>query len=218
MAEINLHDHLQAALDLAADGNVAVAMEHLMIVYTTIDEDPFLLWEDEALFDLGSAFLLMYHFDLSEREKDQLTFVQYAYLFLARALDRELTAAPGSFQELYGKSEKPLEIVKNLLMVLDECEDELSIIVADMLAPTAKNATPEDATRQKAIEQARVIVRLIQFAQLETIDQHFPDFNDDEFLIGFSNELEEEYGLEAKDAELGRAYNGKLFDHIAKSV
>lgn len=214
----NVHEHLQAALDFAADGNISASLEHLVQVYTIVDEEPFLLWDDKALFDLGSAFLLMYHYDLSEREQDQISFAQYAFLFLSRAMDLELNSASGSFADLYGQDGHILEITKNLLMLVEQCEDELSLTLADMLAPAVKTATPDNAHRQKAIEQARVALRLIQVHHLEVADSVFPDFADDEFLIEFSNDLESEYGLGAKDAEMGKQFQQGLFEHIAKSV
>ena len=157
--------------------------------------------------------------ELSEREKDQLAFVRYAFLYLSRALDRELNSDSGSFQGLFGRSEERiLEIGKNLLTVLEECEDELSLTVADMIAPDVKKANPDNAVRQRAIEQGRMALKLIQFYHLEVIDQLFPDFHDDSFFIAYSNDLEEEYGFQQKDAETGKMFHSKLFEYIATSV
>lgn len=178
----DLRATITEAIELGQNGKIRDGKLALRKIYQSIKKDPFVLWDDSFVSQLGKAIIMMIHWDLIEDEEENMGLAHLAYLYISKAIEKEESLKPESDAcELF-------RLRKDRIIVLKSFDD--FFVDSLMSFYFAENKAPDLDTYN---EQRKAVLSRLPFMQLSEIykiEQDYPNLRDDEFLLELSNYIE----------------------------
>ena len=170
------------AIDNGQNGKIKASKVALHAIYDKIKEDPFILWEDSFVSQLGKALIMMIHWDLIDDEDENIGLAHLAYLFISKAIEKEESQHPeNDICELF-------RLRKDRIIVMKSFDDFFVESLQSFYF--ADNTVPDLETKNE--QRKAVLSRLpfMQFSDIYLIEQDYPNLRDDEFLLELANYIE----------------------------
>jgi len=185
MSPNELVSYLAQTLELTHHGKRREASSRLRILYEEVKKNPFLLWDDIEVVNLGKACFLIYHFDLFDDEKKNIECVHLSYLFLHRATEL--------FELAKETSEKAIlfEALKYQALLLKLSRDSYISSVATFYQPHNRTVLPDEIKGSELL--AERVLTYVLYDVLVEIDDTFKGFLKDQFLEDVCREIELEF-------------------------
>lgn len=177
-----LRELVSAAIDNGQSGKIKACKSALRDIYSTIKKDPFLLWEDSYVSQLGKAIIMMIHWDMIDDEDENIGLAHLAYLYISKAIEKEENIQPESDKcELFRLRKDRIIIMKSF--------DDFFVESLQNFYFADNKATDLDSYNE---QRKAVLSRLpfMQFSDIYLIEQDYPNLRDDEFLLELANMIE----------------------------
>ncbi|GAB7086159.1 hypothetical protein [Marinifilum fragile] len=177
-----LRELISAAIENGQSGKIKACKSALRNIYSTIKNDPFLLWEDSYVSQLGKAIIMMIHWDMFDDEDENIGLAHLAYLYISKAIDKEESLQPESDNcELFRLRKDRIIIMKSF--------DDFFVESLQNFYFADNKATDLDTYNE---QRKAVLSRLpfMQFSDIYLIEQDYPNLRDDEFLLELANMIE----------------------------
>ncbi|RUT80015.1 hypothetical protein [Ancylomarina longa] len=173
------------AIDLGQNGKIRDSKIALRKIYQILKKDPFILWEDIMVSQLGKSIIMMIHWDLLEEEEENIGLALLSYLYISKGIKREENLnSEVDLCELF-------RLRKDRIILLKSCDDSfvdslISFYFAD------KKATNLDTYNE---QRKAVLSRLpyLQLSDIYLIEQDYPNLRNDEFLLELANYIESDH-------------------------
>ena len=170
------------AIENGQNGKIKASKAALHVIYDEIKKDPFVLWEDTFVSQLGKALIMMIHWDLIDDEDENIGLAHLAYLYISKAIEKEESIQPESDMcELF-------RLRKDRIIVMKSFDD---FFVESLQSFYFADNKAEDLDTYNEQRKA-VLSRLpfMQFSDIYLIEQDYPNLRDDEFLLELANFIE----------------------------
>ena len=177
-----LRELVSAAIENGQNGKIKACKTALRDIYSSIKNDPFLLWEDSYVSQLGKAIIMMIHWDMIDDEDENIGLAHLAYLYIGKAIEKEESLQPESDKcELF-------RLRKDRIIVMKSFDDFFVESLQNFYFADNK-ATDLDTYNE---QRKAVLSRLpfMQFSDIYLIEQDYPNLRDDEFLLELANMIE----------------------------
>ncbi|PXY02874.1 hypothetical protein DF185_01915 [Marinifilum breve] len=177
-----LRELVSAAIDNGQSGKIKACKSALRDIYSIIKNDPFLLWEDSYVSQLGKAIIMMIHWDMIDDEDENIGLAHLAYLYISKAIEKEENLQPESDKcELFRLRKDRIIIMKSF--------DDFFVESLQNFYFADNKATDLDTYNE---QRKAVLSRLpfMQFSDIYLIEQDYPNLRDDEFLLELANMIE----------------------------
>jgi hypothetical protein len=203
-------EKISEAIDLAQDGKMKAGREALRSVYQCMKENPFLLWDDVHVSQLGKAIIIMIHWDLIDEEEENIGLAHLAYLYLSKAIMEEEKKHPEvDTCELF-------RLRKDRIIVLKSFDDFFVDSLIDFYFSDQKAENLDDYNEQRKAVLSRM--PLMQFADIYLIEQDYPNLRDDEFLLDLANYIEADEEVNEENLKEAFLLQKILFKHTYDKV
>ncbi len=207
-----LKKEIATALEYSQKGKMAKAKDSLLKVYEIVKKEPALLWNDADVAKLGKIFIIMNHFDLFEDEDTNISIAHLAYFFLSRAF--ELEKSNIDTEGINNYSGPLFEILKDRIMIFENCDDSFTHSIAEFYKPKAKDFSPEEL--DKLHKYVNNKIPLLQYFDLMYIEKYDDELLDNSYLIEIANKIESEFGKE--DLKEAQQLHEILFYYIKTKI
>ncbi|WP_282014314.1 hypothetical protein [Marinifilum flexuosum] len=177
-----LKELVSAAIENGQNGKIKASKSALRDIYSTIKNNPFLLWEDSYVSQLGKAIIMMIHWDMIDDEDENIGLAHLAYLYISKAIEKEENIQPESDKcELFRLRKDRIIIMKSF--------DDFFVESLQNFYFADNKATDLDTYNE---QRKAVLSRLpfMQFSDIYLIEQDYPNLRDDEFLLELANMIE----------------------------
>jgi len=173
------------AIEQGQNGKIKDSNKALRKIYQILKKDPFILWDDVMVSQLGKAIIMMLHWDLIEEEEKNIGLALLSYLFISKGIEREEKLhIEGNLCELF-------RLRKDRIILLKSSDDSfLDSLIAFYFADN--KATNLDSYN----EQRKAVLSRLPFLQLSDIyliEQDYPNLRNDEFLLELANYIESDH-------------------------
>ncbi|MCY1633594.1 hypothetical protein [Marinifilum sp. D737] len=173
---------ISAAIENGQNGKIKACKSALRNIYSSIKNNPFLLWEDSYVSQLGKAIIMMIHWDMIDDEDENIGLAHLAYLYISKAIEKEENIQPESDKcELFRLRKDRIIIMKSF--------DDFFVESLQNFYFADNKATDLDTYNE---QRKAVLSRLpfMQFSDIYLIEQDYPNLRDDEFLLELANMIE----------------------------
>jgi len=175
---------ISEAIELGQNGKIRAGKEALRFIYKEIKEDPFVLWNDAFVSQLGKSIIMMIHWDLIDEEEENIGLAHLAYLYISKAIEAEEKRSPEvDTCELF-------RLRKDRIIVMKSFDDFFVDSLQDFYFSDNKAGDLDTHNEQRKIVLARL--PFMQFSDIYHIEQDYPNLRDDEFLLDLANYIEHE--------------------------
>ncbi len=185
ISETELQNTVLRALELAQNNKTRACNEQLRIIYSSLKNNPLILWNNDCISQLGKSLILMLHLDLIDDEEQNIGLVLLAYLYLSKGIQIEEQKEEVDLCETF-------RIRKDRVILLTSFDDFFVDSLQGIYFANEKPANREAYNEQRKSVLSRL--PFMQFSDIYDIEQDYPNLKDDEFLLETANyiELEEE--------------------------
>ncbi len=204
MTSEELQNIVLQALEFGQDGKTKACNELLRQIYTSLQTDPLLLWDNNHVSQLGKSIILMLHLDQIDDEEKSIGLVLLAYLFLSKGIHNEEQMPEIDLCELF-------RIRKDRIILLKSFDDFLVDSLQEIYFSKEKPADREAYNEQRKAVLSRV--PLMQFSDIYDIEQDYPNLRDDEFLLETANYIESEEEINSEHIKEAKLVHNILFKH-----
>ena len=187
---------ISEAIDLGQNGKIRACKSALRQIYKSIKEDPFLLWNDTFVSQLGKSIIMMIHWDLIDDEEENIGLAHLAYLYISKGIEKEESLQSGSDTcELF-------RLRKDRIIVLKSFDDFFVDSLQEFYFADNKANNRDTYNEQRKAVLSRM--PYMQFSDIYLIEQDYPNLRDDEFLLDLANFIE--HDNEFTDENLKEAF------------
>ncbi len=204
MTSEELQDIVLRALEFGQNGKTKACNEQLRQIYSSLQTDPLLLWDNSQVSQLGKSLILMLHLDLIDDEEKSIGLVLLAYLFLSKGIRNEEQMTEIDLCELF-------RIRKDRIILLKSFDDLLVDSLQEVYFSNEKPTDREAYSGQRKAVLSRV--PLMQFSDIYDIEQDYPNLRDDEFLLDTANYIELEEEITSEHIKEAKLLHNILFKH-----
>ena len=151
--------------------------EHLRVrgaIYSTICENPLLLWNNPKLYLLGKAFMVMYHSDAFDSEEQNVALAHLSMAYLQRSEELYKTDESNNDSDVF------FEILRVQAVLLKTCEDCFIDSVSIFYQQHSQTVSDEEKKGSLLLAQ-RVMIYVLYSVLVEMTDA-FDGFKGDAFL------------------------------------
>ena len=183
MTSEELENIVLKALEFGQNGKTRACNEQLRLIYSSLQENPLLLWDSSLISQLGKSLILMLHLDLVDDEEKSIGLVLLAYLFLSKGIQNEEHMPEIDLCEMF-------RIRKDRVILLRSFDDFFVDSLHEIYYANEKAADRETYNEQRKAVLSRL--PLMEFSDIYDIEQDYPNLRDDEFLLDAANFIEME--------------------------
>lgn len=205
-----LRELILQAIEKGQNGKIRACNKDLNAIYKSIKKDPFLLWDDVAISQLGKAIIMMLHFDLIDEEEKNIGLAHLSYLFITRGIEREESLAP---------EEDPSELFrlrKDRIILLKSCDDSFVDSLQEFYFSDSEAEDLDTYNQQRKAVLARL--PYLQFADIHLIEQDYNNLRDDEYLLETANYIENENEISDENLKEGLLLLKILYKHTYQQL
>ncbi|WP_421919056.1 hypothetical protein [Marinifilum sp.] len=175
---------VSSAIKSGQNGKIKACKSTLREIYAEIKSDPFLLWDDTYVSQVGKAIIMMIHWDLIEDEDENIGLAHLAYLFISKAIEKEESLKPESDKcELF-------RLRKDRIIIMKSFDDFFVESLQNFYFADHKASDLDTYNEQRKAVLSRL--PFMQFSDIYLIEQDYPNLRDDEFLLELANMIEHE--------------------------
>jgi hypothetical protein len=205
-----LRSQVMLAIENGQEGKIGASKKALNLIYTSLKENPFLLWDDILISQLGKAIIMMIHWDLIEDEDENIGLAHLAYIFLSKGIEKEESMQPESdLCELF-------RIRKDRVILLKSFDDFFVDSLQDFYFAENKAQDLEAYNEQRKAVLSRM--PYMQFSDIYLIEQDYPNLRDDEFLLELANLLEHDTEFTNENLKEAFLLHKILYKHTIEKV
>ncbi|MDQ2179048.1 hypothetical protein [Marinifilum sp. D714] len=177
-----LRELVSAAIENGQSGKIKACKSALNDIYTTIKNDPFLLWEDSYVSQLGKAIIMMIHWDMIDDEDENIGLAHLAYLYISKAIEKE--------ESLQSESDncELFRLRKDRIIIMKSFDDFFVESLQNFYFADNKATNLDTYNEQRKAVLSRL--PFMQFSDIYLIEQDYPNLRDDEFLLELANLIE----------------------------
>lgn len=205
-----VRESITQAIENGQNGKVTACKKDLRLIYKSIKEEPFLLWEDSFVSQLGKAIIMMMHLDLIDDEEQNIGLAHLSYIYISQGIIRE---------ESMGESADTCELFrlrKDRIILLKSFDDFFVDSLQEFYFANDKAKDRDSYNEQRKT----VLTRLpyMQFTDIHSIEQDYQNLRNDEYLLETANFIE--HDNEITNEALKEAYllHKILFKHTCQKI
>lgn len=206
----NLRATISEAIELGQNGKIRAGKIALKTIYQEIKKDPFVLWNDTFISQLGKSIIIMIHWDLIDDEEENIGLAHLAYLYISKAIEQE--------ENLHSETDscELFRLRRDRIIIMKSFDDFFVDSLQDFYFSDNKADNLDSHNQQRKIVLARI--PFMQFSDIYNIEQDYPNLRDDEFLLDLANYIEHEQ--EFTDENLKEAFllHKILFKHTYEKL
>jgi hypothetical protein len=205
-----LRELILQAIEKGQNGKIRACNKDLNAIYKSIKKDPFLLWEDASISQLGKAIIMMLHFDLIDDEEKNIGLAHLSYLFITRGIEKEESLAP---------EEDPAELFrmrKDRIILLKSCDDSFVDSLQEFYFADSKAEDLDTNNDQRKAVLSRL--PYLQFADIHLIEQEYENLRNDEYLLETANFIEYENEIGDENLQEGLLLQKILYKHTHQKL
>jgi len=209
MTSEELQNIVLQALEFAQNGKTRARNEQLRLIYSSLQENPLLLWDSNQVSQLGKSLILILHIDMIDDEEKSIGLVLLAYLFLSKGIQKEEQMPETDLCEMF-------RIRKDRVILLKSFDDFFVDSLQDIYYANEKAADREAYNEQRKAVLSRL--PLMQFSDIYDIEQDYPNLRDDEFLLDTANFIELEDEITSDNLREAQLLHKILFKHTLQRL
>lgn len=209
MTSEELQDIVLQALEYGQNGKTRACNKQLRLIYSSLQENPLLLWDSNQISQLGKSLILMLHLDLIDDEEKSIGIVLLAYLFLSKGIQKEEQMPEIDLCEMF-------RIRKDRVILLKSFDDFFVDSLQEIYYANEKAADRETHNEQRKAVLSRL--PLMQFSDIYDIEQDYPNLRDDEFLLDTANFIELEDEITSDNLREAQLLHKILFKHTLQRL
>jgi len=204
-----LQEIVLQALEYGQNGKTRACNEQLRLIYSSLKENPLLLWDSKQVSQLGKSLILMLHLDLIDDEEKNIGLVLLAYLFLSKGIQQEEKMPEIDLCEMF-------RIRKDRIILLKSFDDFFVDSLQEIYFANEKATNRETYNDQRKAVLSRL--PLMQFSDIYAIEQDYPNLRDDEFLLETANYIELEEEITSDNIREASLLHKILFKHTFQKL
>jgi len=193
-------------ITLSNEGNKAQASKILETLYAILKEFPHILWNSVKVWKLSKALLIMYHYDVLDKEDENIYIAELAYIYAQRTQELFENSLQENAEDDY------FYAIHTQLVLLTTCEDCFTLTVEQFYANSGKI---DEKTLQIAHSLASEVMPFVKYSLLEKIESEFDGYRKDAFLEQLCNEIELDYP-EISDNKI--THGGKIHKMLVNTL
>tara|TARA_R110001583_G_scaffold8075_4_gene39452 strand:- start:53888 stop:54538 length:651 start_codon:yes stop_codon:yes gene_type:complete len=209
MTSEELQNIVLQALEFGQNGKTRACNELLRQIYSSLQTDPLLLWDNSHVSQLGKSLILMLHIDMIDDEEKSIGLVLLTYLFLSKGIQKEEQMPETDLCEIF-------RIRKDRVILLKSFDDFFVDSLQEIYYSNEKAADREAYNEQRKAVLSRV--PLMQFSDIYDIEQDYPNLRDDEFLLDTANYIEAEEEITSDNLREAQLLHKILFKHTLQRL
>lgn len=198
------------AIEKGQNGKIRACKEDLHSIYKWIKKEPFLLWDDVAISQLGKAIIMMLHFDLIDDEEQNIGLAHLSFLFVTRGIKREESLAPEE------DTDELFRLRKDRIILMKSCDDSFVDSLQEFYFSDSKAKDLDTHNEQRKAVLSRL--PYLQFADIHLIEQDYKNLRDDEYLLEIANFIEHENEISDENLKEGLLLHKILYKHIYQKL
>jgi len=187
---------IRESLSLVSEGKQAKAKQNLKYIYAEIEKSPFILWDDEIISHIGKCIIIMIYLDIFDDEDINIKLAHLAFVYISKGIHSEESKGEDTCQD------EIFRMRKDRLIILKSFDD---FFVDSLISFYYSNDKAEN--QKEYYEQRKIVLEklpVLQYAEINNIEQEYEDLKNDEFLLQTSNYLEYETEFEIDDLKEGQ--------------
>ncbi len=204
MTSEELQNIVLQALEFGQNGKTRACNELLRQIYSSLQTDPLLLWDNSHVSQLGKSLILMLHLDQIDDEEKNIGLVLLAYIFLSKGIQREEQMPEIDLCEIF-------RIRKDRIILLKSFDDFFVDSLQEIYYANEKAADRDAYNEQRKAVLSRL--PLMQFSDIYDIEQDYPNLRDDEFLLDTANYIEMEEEINSEHINEAKLVHNILFKY-----
>jgi len=198
------------AIEKGQNGKIRACKEDLHNIYTWIKKEPFLLWDDVAVSQLGKAIIMMLHMDLIDDEEQNIGLAHLSFLFITRGIEREESLAPEEdTNELF-------RLRKDRIILMTGFDDSFVDSLQEFYFTDSKAEDMDTYNEQRKAVLSRM--PYLQFADIHLIEQDYNNLGNDEYLLETANFIEHEHKISDENLKEGLLLHKILYKHTYQKL
>ncbi|MDQ1771436.1 hypothetical protein GQR60_10010 [Labilibaculum sp. A4] len=209
-SEEQLRKLILQAIEKGQNGKIRACNKDLNAIYLILKKDPFLLWDDTAISQLGKAIIMMLHFDLIDDEEQNIGLAHLSYLFITRGIEKEENLAP---------EEDPAELFrlrKDRVILMKSCDDSFVDSLQEFYFADSKAKDLDEYNDQRKAVLSRLPYLI--FADIHLIEQEYQNLRDDAYLLETANFIEYENEMSDENLQEGLLLHKILYKHTYQKL
>ncbi|MBN2596315.1 hypothetical protein [Labilibaculum sp.] len=209
-SEEQLRKLILQAIEKGQNGKIRACNKDLNAIYLILKKDPFLLWDDTAISQLGKAIIMMLHFDLIDDEEQNIGLAHLSYLFITRGIEKEENLAP---------EEDPAELFrlrKDRIILMKSCDDSFVDSLQEFYFADNKAKDLDEYNDQRKAVLSRLPYLI--FADIHLIEQEYQNLRDDVYLLETANFIEHENEMSDENLQEGLLLHKILYKHTYQKL
>ncbi|PKQ64230.1 hypothetical protein BZG02_05255 [Labilibaculum filiforme] len=198
------------AIEKGQNGKIRACKKDLNTIYMILKKDPFLLWDDNAISQLGKAIIMMLHFDLIDDEEQNIGLAHLSYLYISKGIEQEESLSP---------EENPAELFrlrKDRVILMKSCDDSFVDSLQEFYFADSKAKDLDEYNEQRKAVLSRL--PYLQFADIHLIEQEYKNLKDDVYLLETANYIEHENNISNENLKEGLLLHKILYKHTHQKL
>lgn len=205
-----VRNHITQAIENGQNGKIRACKEDLRTLYTSIKNEPFLLWDDAFISQLGKAIIMMLHMDLIDDEEQNIGLAHLSYVFITRGIEKEESLAPD-----YDTCEL-FRLRKDRIILLKSFDDSFVDSLQEFYYANEKAKDRDDYNQQRKTVLSRM--PYLQFADIHAIEADYTNLRNDEYLLETANYIEHDNEITAEALNEALLLHKILYKHTLKKL
>ena len=205
-----IRNHITQAIENGQNGKIRACKEELRILYTSIKNEPFLLWDDAFVSQMGKAIIMMLHMDLIDDEEQNIGLAHLSYVFISRGIEREESLAPD-----YDTCEL-FRLRKDRVILLKSFDDSFVDSLQEFYYANEKAKDRDTYNLQRKTVLSRM--PYLQFADIHAIEEDYQNLRNDEYLLETANYIEHDNEITAEALKEAFLLHKILYKHTLQKL
>ncbi len=205
-----VRNRITQAIENGQNGKIRACKEDLRILYASIKSEPFLLWEDAFVSQMGKAIIMMLHMDLIDDEEQNIGLAHLSYLYITKGIEKEESLAPD-----YDTCEL-FRLRKDRIILLKSFDDSFVDSLQEFYYANDKAKDRDAYNLQRKIVLSRM--PFLQFADIHAIEADYKNLRNDEYLLETANYIEHDNEITAETLNEAALLHKILYKHSLQKL
>ncbi len=207
-----LKEFIHSAFESGAAGRVSKSKEKLGQVWSIIRDDPFILWDEKDVRELGKSLIIMHHFELFDEENINISIAHLAYMYLTRAIE----LIESQKQESDNEQEDFFEVFKDRIIVLSQFDDSFYESIKQFFIQQEKEYSKAEKQYIKKFVNDKIPV--LVYYDIMNLDEHHIDISAEKYLSDTCHSIERKYEINKEELKEAKLLHHLLYNYIKTKV